>query len=88
MASDATDVLGLEGGGTRTTWARVARDGSVRAQGEAGPGNTLLQDDAALGELFRRIAGAAGTDVAAVGGAFAGCAHLVARPGRRPGWCV
>jgi N-acetylmuramic acid 6-phosphate etherase len=76
MASDATDVLGIEGGGTKTTWARVARDGSVRAQGEAGPGNTLLLDDAALGELFRAIAAAAGSDVAAVGGAFAGCAQL------------
>jgi N-acetylmuramic acid 6-phosphate etherase len=75
MASDATDALGMEGGGTKTTWARVARDGSVRAQGEAGPGNTLLLDDAALGELFRGIAGAAGTDVAAIGGAFAGCAQ-------------
>jgi N-acetylmuramic acid 6-phosphate etherase len=75
MASDVTDVLGIEGGGTKTTWARVARDGSIRAQGEAGPGNTLLLDDAALGDLFRGIAGAAGTDVAAIGGAFAGCAQ-------------
>jgi N-acetylmuramic acid 6-phosphate etherase len=75
MASDATDVLGIEGGGTRTTWARVARDGTVRARGEAGPGNSLLLDDASLFELFRGIAGAAGTDVAAIGGAFAGCAQ-------------
>jgi len=75
MASDATDVLGIEGGGTKTTWARVARDGTVRAQGEAGPGNSLLLDDEALWELFRVIAGAAGTDVAAIGGAFAGCAQ-------------
>jgi len=72
----ADDVLGIEGGGTRTTWARVARDGSVRARGEAGAGNTLLLADAALGELLRGIAGAAGTDVAAVGAAFAGCAQL------------
>jgi len=75
MASDATDVLGIEGGGTKTTWARVARDGAVLARGEAGPGNSLLLDDAALAELFRVIAGAAGTDVAAIGGAFAGCAQ-------------
>jgi len=79
MASDATDVLGIEGGGTRTTWARVARDGTIRAQGEAGPGNTLLLDDAALRELFRGIADAAGTDVAAIGGAFAGCAQVSER---------
>jgi N-acetylmuramic acid 6-phosphate etherase len=69
------DVLGIEGGGTKTTWARVARDGTVRARGEVGPGNSLLLDDAALLELFHGIAGAAGTDVAAIGGAFAGCAQ-------------
>jgi N-acetylmuramic acid 6-phosphate etherase len=71
----ADDVLGIEGGGTKTTWARVGRDGSVRARGEAGPGNTLLLDDAALQELFRAIARAAGAKVSAVGGAFAGCAQ-------------
>jgi N-acetylmuramic acid 6-phosphate etherase len=67
------DVLGIEGGGTRTTWARVTRDGKIRARGEAGPGNTLLLSDAALWELLRGIASAAGVDVAAVGAAFAGC---------------
>jgi N-acetylmuramic acid 6-phosphate etherase len=67
------DVLGIEGGGTRTTWARVTREGKVRARGEAGPGNTLMLSDAALAELLRGIAGAAGSDVAAVGAAFAGC---------------
>jgi N-acetylglucosamine kinase-like BadF-type ATPase len=39
--------LGIEGGGTKTTWAVVAPDGQVRARGEAGPGNTLLLDEAA-----------------------------------------
>ena len=67
------DVLGIEGGGTRTTWARVTRDGEIRAEGEAGPGNTLLLSDAALRNLLREIARAAGTDVTAVGAAFAGC---------------
>jgi N-acetylmuramic acid 6-phosphate etherase len=65
--------LGIEGGGTKTTWAVVAPDGQVRARGEAGPGNTLLLDDAALRRLFRAIARAAGGDIAAIGGAFAGC---------------
>jgi N-acetylglucosamine kinase-like BadF-type ATPase len=70
------DVLGIEGGGTKTTWARVARDGTVRAHRAAGAGNTLLLDDAALKQLLESIAAAAGHDVAAIGAAFAGCARL------------
>jgi N-acetylmuramic acid 6-phosphate etherase len=69
------DVLGIEGGGTKTTWARVAPDGSVRAHGAAGAGNTLLLDDAALKQLLESIAQAAGRDVSAIGAAFAGCAR-------------
>jgi N-acetylmuramic acid 6-phosphate etherase len=75
MGHSVGDVLGIEGGGTKTTWARVGRDGTVRARGEAGPGNTLLLDDAALRGLFRGLARAAGKEVAAIGGAFAGCAQ-------------
>jgi N-acetylmuramic acid 6-phosphate etherase len=66
-------TLGIEGGGTKTTWAVVAPDGLVRARGETGPGNTLLLDEAALRRLFRVIARVAGGDIAAIGGAFAGC---------------
>jgi N-acetylmuramic acid 6-phosphate etherase len=68
-------VLGIEGGGTKTTWARVTRDGHMLARGEAGPGNTLLLKDEALRDLLRGIARAAGKDIAAIGGAFAGCAQ-------------
>ena len=68
-------VLGIEGGGTKTTWARVTREGRMLARGEAGPGNTLLLSDQALRDLLRGIARAAGKDVAAIGGAFAGCAQ-------------
>jgi N-acetylmuramic acid 6-phosphate etherase len=75
----ADDVLGIEGGGTRTTWVRVAPDGTVRARGEAGPGNTLLLDTPALNKLLETLAGAAGRDVAAIGGAFAGCAQAAER---------
>jgi len=71
----AAAILGIEGGGTRTTWALLAGEGQVLAQGEAGPGNTLLLTDAALGRLFREIRGKAGPDVQAIGGAFAGCAQ-------------
>jgi N-acetylmuramic acid 6-phosphate etherase len=66
-------ILGIEGGGTKTTWALLTRDGKILAQGSAGPGNTLLLSDAALEKLFRDIRREAGTEVEAIGGAFAGC---------------
>jgi N-acetylmuramic acid 6-phosphate etherase len=69
----ATGILGIEGGGTKTTWALLTREGKVLAQGAAGPGNTLLLTDAALGKLFREIHREAGARVDAIGGAFAGC---------------
>jgi N-acetylmuramic acid 6-phosphate etherase len=69
----APRILGIEGGGTKTTWALVTRGGKVLAQGAAGPGNTLLLSDAALEKLFRAIRREAGAQVEAIGGAFAGC---------------
>jgi N-acetylmuramic acid 6-phosphate etherase len=66
-------ILGIEGGGTRTTWALLTSGGKALAQGEAGPGNTLLLSDAALGKLFCAIRRGAGARVQAIGGAFAGC---------------
>jgi N-acetylmuramic acid 6-phosphate etherase len=68
-------VLGIEGGGTKTTWARVTRDGRVLARGEGGPGNTLLLNDQALRDLLQGIARTAGENIAVIGGAFAGCAQ-------------
>jgi N-acetylmuramic acid 6-phosphate etherase len=66
-------ILGIEGGGTKTTWAVVTPGGEIRAEGKAGPGNTLLLGDAALKKLFRGIARDTGARITAVGGAFAGC---------------
>jgi N-acetylmuramic acid 6-phosphate etherase len=66
-------ILGIEGGGTKTTWALLAPEGQVLRQGSVGPGNTLLLGDAALEKLLREIRRDAGADVAAIGGAFAGC---------------
>lgn len=66
-------ILGVEGGGTKTTWALLTPDGKTLAQGETGPGNTLLLDDAALEKLFWTIRQGAGKKVQAIGGAFAGC---------------
>jgi len=66
-------ILGIEGGGTKTTWALLTKEGKVLAQGVAGPGNTLLLTDAVLEKLFREIRRKAGMHVEAIGGAFAGC---------------
>jgi len=69
----ATPILGIEGGGTKTTWALLTPDGKLLKQGAAGPGNTLLLTDAALETLFRGIRRDAGAEVSTIGGAFAGC---------------
>lgn len=71
-AEKAGKILGIEGGGTKTTWALVA-GGKITAQGVVGPANTLLLSDAALGKLFRTIRAGAGKKINAIGGAFAGC---------------
>ena len=68
-----TGILGIEGGGTKTTWALVAPEGKTLAEGVAGPGNTLLLTDAALEKLLRAIRRDAGVKVTAIGAAFAGC---------------
>ena len=73
MAEKTAGILGIEGGGTKTTWALISREGKTLAQGAAGPGNTLLLSDAALGKLAATIRKSAGTQVEAIGGAFAGC---------------
>ncbi len=66
-------ILGIEGGGTRTTWVLLTRDGQILDRDEAGPGNTLLLSDKALESLLAGIRRKAGTKVDAIGGAFAGC---------------
>jgi len=66
-------ILGLEGGGTKTTWALLTPEGKILAQGTAGPGNTLLLSDAGLEKLLKSIRREAGPRVQAIGGAFAGC---------------
>ncbi len=69
----APGILGIEGGGTKTTWALIDPDGQVRSRGAAGPGNTLLLNDDSLEKLFRAIRKQSGPRVSAIGGAFAGC---------------
>jgi N-acetylmuramic acid 6-phosphate etherase len=66
-------ILGIEGGGTKTTWALVTSEGKIKAEGAAGPGNTLLLNDEGLEKLFKTIQRGTGKNVSAIGGAFAGC---------------
>ena len=73
VKAKAMGILGIEGGGTKTTWALLTPDGKVLAQGTAGPGNSLLLKDGALEKLFRGIFREVGPRVTAIGGAFAGC---------------
>lgn len=65
-------VLGIEGGGTQTSWA-LFQNGRLIRQGKAGSGNTLLLSDAQLAALFSAVRAGAGRRVEAIGGAFAGC---------------
>jgi N-acetylmuramic acid 6-phosphate etherase len=71
-------TLGIEGGGTKTTWALVADDGTVHRSGQTTAGNLQLQTPAETATLFDSLNAQLGDDAAkvkAVGGAFAGC-HL------------
>src|ERR1700677_2341716 len=70
---DSARILGIGGGGTKTTWALLTREGKVIARGEAGPGNTLLLSDASLAKLLREIRAKAGAKIDACFPAFAGC---------------
>jgi len=73
VKAKAMGILGIEGGGTKTTWALVTPEGKVLAQGAAGPGNTVLLKNGALEKLFRGISREVGPRVTVIGGAFAGC---------------
>lgn len=68
-------TLGIEGGGTRTTWVLLDPKGHECRRGEAGAGNVLLLTPAQLDSLARSIhrAVGAGRLVTAIGATFAGC---------------
>ncbi len=70
-------VLGIEGGGTRTTWALIDKNRRdvVIKQGEVGPGNVLLLTDKDLASIAGAIHDQAGVDektIEAIGATFAG----------------
>lgn len=68
-------TLGIEGGGTKTTWVALDPEGSARARGAAGPGNVSLLPDEEIRKLLAGIRLAVGGEVHSIGAAFAGC-HL------------
>ena len=65
-------VLGMEGGGTKTTWVLLGEDGRVMAQGQAGPGNVMLVGAKGLKKIFRQISLALPMPPGTIGGGFAG----------------
>lgn len=73
VSSTPSYTLGVEGGGTRTTWVLIDAAGKELRQGETGPGNVLLLTDAALEKLLGGIRAQAGAAIEAIGATFAGC---------------
>ncbi len=73
-----TFTLGIEGGGTKTTWCLVGADGAIVADGTLGCGNVALMDDGELRALFREIAGALPDPPAAIGAGLAGTVNPAA----------
>ncbi|MEI7721906.1 MAG: hypothetical protein WCJ23_07995, partial [Verrucomicrobiota bacterium] len=65
-------ILGIEGGGTKTSWIFVGDGGRILAQGTAGPSNVLLAGRVGLEKVFRQIASALPGRPVAIGGGFAG----------------
>ena len=65
-------ILGIEGGGTKTSWIFVGDGGRILAQGTAGPSNVLLAGRVGLEKVFRQIALALPGNPVAIGGGFAG----------------
>lgn len=69
---EAGAVLGIEGGGTKTTWVLVGPGGKIVSRGETGPGNVLLVGSQGLKKNFRQISGGLPQPPQAIGGGFAG----------------
>ena len=65
-------VLGIEGGGTKTTWVLVAAGGRILSRGQAGPGNVMLVGAEGLKKIFRQIASELAMKPSGIGAGFAG----------------
>ncbi len=70
-------VLGIEGGGTKTTWSLLDALGTEVASGTCGPGNVSLLDDTGVRSLFTEIRSHCPEPVQAVGAGMAGAMNLV-----------
>jgi N-acetylglucosamine kinase-like BadF-type ATPase len=68
-------TLGLEGGGTKTTWILLDSTGAAVGEGKAGPANIQLLTDAEIVARFEEIKAQGARVAHQIGGAFAGC-HL------------
>ncbi|MGD9896006.1 MAG: N-acetylmuramic acid 6-phosphate etherase [Candidatus Methylacidiphilaceae bacterium] len=68
-------TLGIEGGGTKTTWVVLDPEGKELRGGIAGPGNVSVLKDEEIQKLLAEIRSAAGEEIDSIGAAFAGC-HL------------
>ncbi|VVM05095.1 N-acetylglucosamine kinase, partial [Methylacidimicrobium tartarophylax] len=66
-------TLGIEGGGTKTTWILLDSGGEVRRQGLAGPGNVSLLQEDEIRKLLAGIRSEVGGEIHSIGAAFAGC---------------
>lgn len=65
-------TLGIEGGGTKTTWCLVDSQGNVLAQGQVGAGNVSLLSDQNLKKLFLEIKKALPASPTQIGAGMAG----------------
>jgi N-acetylmuramic acid 6-phosphate etherase len=68
-------VLGIEGGGTKTTWVFLDANGKTLQTGHGGTGNSQMLSEAEMMALLQSIRDRTGPGVDMIGGAFAGC-HL------------
>ncbi len=68
-------VLGIEGGGTKTTWALLSNDGKVVKEGRGEASNVQHSSDPTLLRIFAAIRRNLSIKPNAIGAAFAGC-HL------------
>jgi len=66
-------VLGIEGGGTKTTWVLMDQDGKNLAQGALGPGNFYSIGLKGMRSLFRQIRSALPSEPERIGICLAGC---------------
>ena len=76
--SNRNFTLGIEGGGTKTTWCLVGAEGAIPAEGTLGCGNVAVTGDEELRGVFRTIAQALPNPPVAIGAGMAGVVNPAA----------